>query len=858
MLQCGASLSVAIRLWEPSTGTWNPTFVTRWAEPTATTATTAATATTATTATATDPLEAWLQRGSAHMKVVPHPFVGGAAAELNDDDPAALDLAGSSSDHDSDEERAGGSDEFDSDEYTATGGWSPESVAGRNGPRFEQHAAYLAEKAGDVDKFVEDMKWQEADYDADDEDWAVNPEISDEREYSGPKPHGGGLSLHWFGRNGMLKWSESEIFDSLKLFFTIVPFTWFVETAMCTDLKAERWLAKFFAAETRKWQRDSSYQRKKPREYRNIGRDVYRMVRFWGPQMWRSVSCPHSAAHYKAWGKKKHLANERDFVQLIYDSQSLTEWQQIKRFFSQIDYEDEGVKAALNPDDAAYDCTTKIAPLTNLVRERTQLLTVPSEAGAYDERTWHCYAFGPAAFLGRISGKNVTSQGFQEWAWAFHVHPEIAMSQGDLDSGVYQKGLQLTITWAFSWRVRRHGRTGNGGPTIWDPQLSPTHNQLLGVFLQLPRNRADGTTYMDNAFPNPRVLGWLKLRFGENVVGTLNLHFKKGGAVAVLALPDKNETNRKVQTLREIPPRVAHYKGCTIFAAWDQGKARMITTIHRNVFQYVDTSKARRKGLPEEYCHTRFKLLPLPDYSWEMNCVDVIDARARWRRVLLQSSKWYLYPTAMKMTDAAVLAHAIHVLLVEAFQKMHGRVTKRPPFDSDEFRSDLAKRMLAFTGAGYEDEVNGAARSPGKKKRRRKRKSDIDDNPPAPPLPAAATERRWHKLHYARASSSGEESRPKKGPGEALRVLRHEDCDSPVFRPGLRGFEPSQLNQVAGVKVQRQRRCMAVLPAAPRSHTRRREERGELQIVDRKRQQSGRLHPPEGGQRPARKERETH
>lgn len=151
------------------------------------------------------------------MKVVPHPFLGGIGDD--DDDPAAVDLGGSASD---DEELP----ELGADKVTP--GWSPESVAGRNEPRNNEHAAFLAEKVSDVNKFEAEMEWEEAEYDADDEDWAVNYEMGgSESEYSGPQPHGGGLSKHWFDGGGKLKWSERDIFDSLKIFFQIVPFSWF-------------------------------------------------------------------------------------------------------------------------------------------------------------------------------------------------------------------------------------------------------------------------------------------------------------------------------------------------------------------------------------------------------------------------------------------------------------------------------------------------------------------------------------------------------------------------------------------------------------------------------------------------------
>ena len=109
------------------------------------------------------------------------------------------------------------------------------------------------------------------------------------------------------------------------------------------------------------------------------------------------------------------------------------------------------------------------------------------------------------------------------------------------------------------------------------------------------------TTFFDNLFPTLRLFAWLDVVFKTMFLCTLNGKFKYGGAAAAIEQPDANQSDRKIETLREQPPKVTHVPGTpvTIGSAFnfDSGKMRLASTERPNLHAFVARLTRKRTWL---------------------------------------------------------------------------------------------------------------------------------------------------------------------------------------------------------------------------------------------------------------------
>ena len=92
---------------------------------------------------------------------------------------------------------------------------------------------------------------------------------------------------------------------------------------------------------------------------------------------------------------------------------------------------------------------------------------------------------------------------------------------------------------------------------------------------------------------------WLHIAFKEKFLCTLNGKFTYGGAAQCIDQANANRTDRKIEVLREQPPKVAHLDGAplTIGCGWDSGKVRLATTERPNMYSFVTRSIQKRSFL---------------------------------------------------------------------------------------------------------------------------------------------------------------------------------------------------------------------------------------------------------------------
>ena len=342
----------------------------------------------------------------------------------------------------------------------------------------------------------------------------------------------------------------------------------------------------------------------------------------------------------------------------------------------------------------------------------------PTEYTSSDESTIMCGTFGNACVLRQIRGKSVASNGFQFWMLAFKYHSKVWLTGDDCVNDVKR---EVNVTVPCTWVVRLvpHRSSGHGGQAIIDPDLGLIGNGMLNLYARLHAANPDrkwGTTFFDNLFPSVRFFGWLLVVFGEKFCCTLNGNFASHNAAFILAQRPDNKTDRKITVLRELPPQIGWKGPVTILSCFDTGFVRLATSERSRIDEFVLRVGRRRAFLA---LREKYKLASLQHYSDEMNAVDLVDARVQYMLLMIQSWNWLHYFTMSQMSLAGVLAHAAHVMLVEAHQKKTGKFHK-PPMSAKEFRERLGMGMMRFTAEGKYD-----GESPKKKKFKQKRESRI-------------------------------------------------------------------------------------------------------------------------------------
>ena len=174
---------------------------------------------------------------------------------------------------------------------------------------------------------------------------------------------------------------------------------------------------------------------------------------------------------------------------------------------------------------------------------------------------------------------------------------------------------------------------------------------------------------MDNLFPQPLVLSWLKVYFKEMFVATVRTTFNAKGAKEIFDLPTSNQTSHTKRMLRKVPPKVGFSKDFTLVALYDTDNLRMVTSDRACVTEYHDITKKARRVFLEK--HLKFKLALAHLYSYWMDAVDKNDSRTFSTRMMIQSHKWHHYPDMMVWNQIATLAYTLYVLVNAEFTKVH-------------------------------------------------------------------------------------------------------------------------------------------------------------------------------------------
>ena len=554
----------------------------------------------------------------------------------------------------------------------------------------EVHKA-LAGRKGEVDA------WMEGDFVAGNPT-EPNPGCDDEEmKYVN---YSEGLSGEWFANGDP---TLDDIFNPVWLLFHFVSVKTFKQMAIRTDAKEQRVSLLFKETELKKQAAElregRSYTRKKQRSWKPIGDDWHLMVRWFGVVYWRSATKQNRTDHANAFSENGPFNNAGNFDQDVHDTMPQCQWEGIKRFLSV--YDATEVAPFIDYTSSNYDPLAKVNDILNEVRGNAERLMNPTEYTSSDESTIMCGTFGNACVLRQIRGKSVASNGFQFWMLAFKYHSKVWLTGDDCVNDVKR---EVNVTVPCTWVVRLvpHRSSGHGGQAIIDPDLGLIGNGMLNLYARLHAANPDrkwGTTFFDNLFPSVRFFGWLLVVFGEKFCCTLNGNFASHNAAFILAQRPDNKTDRKITVLRELPPQIGWKGPVTMLSCFDTGFVRLATSERSRIDEFVLRVGRRRAFLA---LREKYKLASLQHYSDEMNAVDLVDARVQYMLLMIQSWNWLHYFTMSQMSLAGVLAHAAHVMLVEAHQKKTGKFHK-PPMSAKEFRERLGMGMMRFTAEGKYD-----------------------------------------------------------------------------------------------------------------------------------------------------------
>eukprot|EP01050_Picozoa_sp_SAG11_P036077 SAG11_NODE_13548_length_650_cov_1.172414_1_plen_197_part_10 len=169
--------------------------------------------------------------------------------------------------------------------------------------------------------------------------------------------------------------------------------------------------------------------------------------------------------------------------------------------------------------------------------------------------------------------------------------------------------------------------------------------------------------------------------------------------------------------------------GLTIRSGFDCGKTTLVMSKPGCGQEKVQREKQRRAFLPKKLSQ---KDADANEYSNEMDPVDVNDHRLAGMPIMLTSFKWTWSPVLWMMTEVCINVYALHVMLVDEFNKEEQQAeerrrqreatrrrssrgsaaaaaspepaprVQREPMEEKQFRCMLGLRMMSYTGtSGY-------------------------------------------------------------------------------------------------------------------------------------------------------------
>jgi len=392
-----------------------------------------------------------------------------------------FEISGESGD-DSDYVITSGSDQED-DEYEET---EPSREGkGRRVADAEQYAHHL----NDIDDFAaKDFKSVDPDVD--------NPDFV-HHEYVGHPP---GLTDAWFGGGDP---TPEQIFDPLWILFHFVTVGMFKKIAVRTDAEHSRTKQVFDETELSKQDEDSTCRRKKQRHWTPVADSWNVIVRWFGVIVWRSSTKRGRSDHANAFTKTGgHNDNAGNYDSRVHSTMSLLQWEGIKRYLCVCDE----VEAAKSMRDTKrnYDCLSKVRPFMDHVRGNTEKHFCPNCYSSIDESTFMCGTYGPGCYCRRIKGKNVASNGFQNWVLVFKYEIRVHNSEA---AARLLECTTVNLSVAHSWvpRLVAKKSTGNGGGPVCDPQRGVVANGITELLARV-KEASPSRKWSTTVSQSPRVL----------------------------------------------------------------------------------------------------------------------------------------------------------------------------------------------------------------------------------------------------------------------------------------------------------------------------------------------------------------
>lgn len=277
----------------------------------------------------------------------------------------------------------------------------------------------------------------------------------------------------------------------------------FKKIAVRTDAKQSRVKRQFDEAELSKQEDDNACRRKKQRPWAPVADAWHMIVRWVGVVVWRSSTKRGRSDHVNAFTESGGWNdNAGNFDQRVFDTMPLQRWEGIKRHFCVCD---ETVAAkSMDKSKSNHDCLSKVRPFMEHVRGNAEKHFCPTCCSSIDESTSSCGTCGPGCYCRRIKGKNVASNGFQNWVLVFKYEIRVHNSEA---AARLLECTTVNLSVAHSWvpRLVAKKSTGNGGGPVCDPQRGVVANGITELLARV-KEASPSRKWSTTVSQSPRVL----------------------------------------------------------------------------------------------------------------------------------------------------------------------------------------------------------------------------------------------------------------------------------------------------------------------------------------------------------------